>query len=256
MADSTAQSRQAITAAIVDACHRLYAKGFVSATDGNVSARLPGGNILTTRTGINKGMVTAQDLVEISPGGEVVSGRSRPSTETGMHLFIYRERQDVAAVVHAHPPYATGFATARQPLEGCLYPEVIVGFGAIPLAEYATPSTSEVADSLRPYVRSADAILLTNHGVVTYGADVYDAYYKMEKVEHSAQITFIARLLGGEKRLSAGELDRLRHVSAQSYGKDFSGKVSCAVAGAEEDLSDDEVRQYIRKRLASKGVIP
>ena len=255
MADSTAQSRQAVTAAILDACHRLYAKGFVSATDGNVSARLPGGNILTTRTGINKGMVTAQDLVEISPGGDVVGGRSRPSTETGMHQFIYRERQDVAAVVHAHPPYATGFATAREPLEGCLFPEVIVGFGAIPLAEYATPSTSEVADSLRPFVRSADAILLTNHGVVTYGTDVYDAYYKMEKVEHSAQITFIARLLGGEKRLSAVELDRLRQVSVQSYGKDFSGKVSCAVAGVEEDLSDDEVRQYIRKRLASKGLI-
>ena len=172
-----------------------------------------------------------------------------------MHQFIYRERQDVAAVVHAHPPYATGFATAREPLEGCLFPEVIVGFGAIPLAEYATPSTSEVADSLRPFVRSADAILLTNHGVVTYGTDVYDAYYKMEKVEHSAQITFIARLLGGEKRLSAVELDRLRQVSVQSYGKDFSGKVSCAVAGVEEDLSDDEVRQYIRKRLASKGLI-
>jgi L-fuculose-phosphate aldolase len=256
MPDSTAQSRQAITAAILDVCHRLYAKGFVSATDGNVSARLPGGNILTTRTGINKGMVSAQDLVEISPGGEVVSGRTRPSTETGMHLFIYRERQDVTAVVHAHPPYATGFATARQPLEGCLYPEVIVGFGAIPLADYATPSTSEVADSLRPYVRSADAILLTNHGVVAYGTDVHDAYYKMEKVEHSAQITFIARLLGGEKRLSAEELDRLRHVSVQSYGKDFSGKVSCAVAGVDEELSDDDVRQYVRKRLASKGVIP
>jgi L-fuculose-phosphate aldolase len=255
MAESTAQSRQAITAAILDACHRLYARGFVSATDGNVSARLPGGNILTTRTGINKGMVTAQDLVEITAGGEVVAGRSRPSTETGMHLFIYRERKDIAAVVHAHPPYATGFATARQPLEGCLYPEVIVGFGAIPLAGYATPSTPEVADSLRPYVRSADAILLTNHGVVAYGADVYDAYYKMEKVEHSAQITFIARLLGGEKRLSAEELDRLRHVSVQSYGKDFSGKVACAVAGDDQDLSDGEVRQYIEKRLASMGII-
>jgi L-fuculose-phosphate aldolase len=255
MADSTAQSRQAVTAAILDACHRLCAKGFVSATDGNVSARLSNGNVLTTRTGINKGMVTAQDLVEITPGGEVVAGRSRPSTETGMHQFIYRERLDVAAVVHAHPPYATGFATARQPLEGCLYPEVIVGFGAIPLAEYATPSTSEVADSLRPYVRSADAILLTNHGVVTYGTDVYDAYYKMEKVEHSAQITFIARMLGGEKRLSAGELDRLRQVSVQSYGKDFSGKVSCAVAGVEDDLSDNEIREYIEKRLASMGVI-
>jgi len=254
MENGSAHNRQETAAAIVDVCHRLAAGGLVAATDGNVSARLPSGNILTTRTGISKGSVTAQDLVEITPAGEVVSGRSRPSTENGMHLFIYRERRDVNAVVHAHPPYATGFATARQPLEGCLYPEVIVGFGAIPLAEYATPSTPEVAESLRPYVRSADAILLTNHGVVTYGADVVDAYHKMEKVEHSAKITFIARLLGGEKKLTAAELDRLRQVSVQSYGKDFSGKVACAVSG-DDEISGDEVRQYIEKRLAAMGII-
>ncbi len=255
MAESAAKSRQAVTSAILDASHRLYAKGFVSATDGNVSARLPGGNVLTTRTGINKGSVTARDLVELTPAGEVVGGSSRPSTETGMHLFIYREREDIGAVVHAHPPYATGFATAREPLEGCLFPEVIVGFGAIPLAVYATPSTSEVAESLRPYVRSADAILLTNHGVVAYGADVYDAYYKMEKVEHAAQITFVARLLGGEKRLSAGELDRLRQVSVQSYGKDFSTRVACATSGVDKDMGESELREYIEKRLAAKGIV-
>ncbi|HTY57964.1 MAG TPA: class II aldolase/adducin family protein [Bacteroidota bacterium] len=256
MAETALQSRHALTAAIIDVCHRLEAKGLVSATDGNVSARLPGGNILTTRTGINKGMVTAQDLVEITPAGDLVAGRSRPSTETGMHLFIYRERKDVGSVVHAHPPYATGFATAREPLEGCLFPEVIVGFGAIPLAEYATPSTTEVAESLRPYVRSAEAILLTNHGAVTYGTDVYDAYYRMEKVEHAARITFIARVLGGEKRLSADELGRLSRVSVQSYGKDFSGKIPCAVAGDDREMSDGEVRRYIEQRLASMGVIP
>jgi L-fuculose-phosphate aldolase len=255
MGDASVLSRQAVVAAILDACHRLYEKGFVTATDGNVSARLANGNILTTRTGINKGAVTAHDLVELTLRGDVLSDRSRPSTETGMHLFIYQERPDVAAVVHAHPPYATGFATAREPLEGCLYPEVIVGFGAIPLADYATPSTPEVAKSLRPYVRSADAILLTNHGVVAYGKDVYDAYYRMEKVEHSAHITFIARLLGGEKKLSAEELGRLRDVSVQSYGKDFSGKIACAVAGEDGEMSDDEVRKYIRSRLTSLGVI-
>ena len=256
MAAANPGNRQTIAAAIVDACHRLYARSFVTATDGNVSARLPNGNILTTRTGINKGSVSGQDLVEITPAGDVLSGRWRPSTETGMHLFIYRERPDVAAVVHAHPAFATGFATARQPLESCLFPEVIVGFGAIPLAEYATPSTPEVAESLRPYVRTAEAILLTNHGVVTYGADVEEAYYRMEKVEHAARITFIARQLGGEKRLSAEELARLSDVSVQSYGKDFSGKIACAVAGEDQEMSEDEVRRYIEKRLSSIGVIP
>jgi L-fuculose-phosphate aldolase len=152
-------------------------------------------------------------------------------------------------VVHAHPPHATGFATARVPLTACLFPEVIVGLGAIPLAIYATPSTQEVAQSLSPYVKSADAVLLSNHGVVTYGKDVEDAFNKMEKVEHAAHITFVAKMLGGEKALTSSDIDKLRSISAASYGKDFSGKIACEPAGKDASLSEREIKDMIRQVL-------
>ena len=209
-----------VAAAIVDACHRLAEAGFVAPTDGNVSARLPGGNILTTPTGVNKGMVTIRDLIEVYPDGDQVKGTLQPSTELPMHLFIYHERSDVSAVVHAHPPYATAFATVRLPIEENLFPEVIIGFGRIPLAVYATPSTSEVADSIAPYVHASDAILLSNHGAVTYGTNPLEAFFKMQKVEHSARIAFIARMLGGGKQLTAEEVGRLKAAWALAQGGD------------------------------------
>jgi L-fuculose-phosphate aldolase len=198
-----------IAVQLVTVCKILYERGFVTATDGNVSSRLPNGNILTTPTSLNKGRVTVDDLVEVDLRGTPLNGRQAPSMEIGMHLFIYQKRADVHAVVHAHPTYATGFATARIPLDQPLFPEVIFGLGAIPLAEFATPSTKEVADSIAPYVGSSNAILLSNHGVVTYGKDLDDAYFKMEKLEHAAHITFVARMLGGEKRLTADQVDKL-----------------------------------------------
>jgi L-fuculose-phosphate aldolase len=194
---------------LVAVCRALYARGFVSANDGNVSARLPSGNILTTPTALNKGRVTENDLVEVTINGSPVGSGPAPSSELGMHLFIYQQRVDVNAVVHAHPTYATGFATARIPLDQPLYPEVIFGLGAIPLADFATPTTKEVADSIAPFVHSANAILLTNHGVVAFGKNLDDAYFKMEKVEHAAHITFVARMLGGEKSLTVEQVGKL-----------------------------------------------
>jgi L-fuculose-phosphate aldolase len=246
---------------LINICHRLYANRFVTATDGNVSVRLENSNILTTRSGINKGLVTESDLVEVDMKQNLSSLmphpsslKSKPSTEVGMHIYIYFQRPDVNAIVHAHPPYATGFATARQPLNECLFPEVIVGLGAIPLAEYATPSTDEVAKSLEPYVKVADAILLANHGVVTYGKDLWDAYFKMEKVEHAAHITFIARMLGGEKPLTQEEVEKLRAISNQSYGKDFSKKIACETSCSSEEKSvtspsDEEIRELVKKMI-------
>ena len=200
---------------IVAVCRDLYKNGFVTATDGNVSARLPNGNILATPTSVNKGRVNDSDLVEVTLDGVAVRAGQVPSMELGMHLFVYRERPDVRAVVHAHPPYATGFATARIPLDQPLFPEVIFGLGAIPLAEFATPSTPEVAASIAPFVTTSNAILLMNHGVVTYGKDLDDAYFKMEKVEHAAHIIFVARVLGGEKTLTAGQVQNLTSVFNQ-----------------------------------------
>ena len=241
---------------LIGICHSLYAKGFVAATDGNVSARMENGNVLTTRTSVNKGMVRAEDLVETDMSGNPVPSKGnsptvRPSTEIGMHLFIYSRRPDVRAIVHAHPPYATGFATAGIALDRCIAPEVIVGLGAIPLASYATPSTAEVAASLEPLVKTADAILLANHGVVTYGKNLSDAYYKMEKVEHTAHVSFVARMLGGEKILSQTDIAKLMAISGESYGKDFSGAPACSTGP--EDPSDapaaDELRSIVREMI-------
>ena len=248
---------QKIITDLVDISHRVYDRGFVTATDGNISARLPNGNILATPTAINKGLVRADDLVEVDGQGNLVSGLRRPSTELEMHLYIYDHRPDVHAVVHAHPPYATGFATARIPLTDCLFPEVIVGLGAIPLAQYATPSTPEVVESISPFVDRADAILLANHGVVTSGQDLHDAYFKMEKVEHAAHITFIARLLGGEKPLSEAEIEKLRAISSESYRKDFSEKAACTPSRDARSGSplytEEELRTIVREVIERLG---
>ncbi|MGH2566736.1 MAG: class II aldolase/adducin family protein [Bacteroidota bacterium] len=253
-------SRTDIAHQLILVCHRLSEKGFVTAMDGNVSARLENGNILVTPSALNKGRVATSDLVEVKANGEPVTLNRKPSTELDMHLFIYRVRADVQAVVHAHPTYATGFATARIPLNECLFPEVIVGLGAIPLAPYATPSTKEVAEALAPYVGTADAILLSNHGVVTYGKDLDDAYFKMEKVEHAAHIAFVARMLGGEKPLTAAEIEKLRAISQPSYGKEFESKIACLPRKAsfrgepadEEVLSDADIKKFIRDVLKEK----
>ena len=243
-----------IVGPFIEICHRVEAKGFVAATDGNISARLPDGNILVTPASLNKGFVGAGDLVEVSPDGVHVNGKGKPSSEMDIHLAIYKSRPDVNAVVHCHPVYATAFATARIPLTECLFPEVIVGLGAIPLAPYATPSTKEVVESIAPYVKTADAILLSNHGVVTYGKNLWDAYFKMEKVEQSAHIQYAARMLGGEKVLSANEVAKLRAISASHYGKDFSGKPGCEVDPSSQDIEITEeefhtIVEEVKKRL-------
>jgi len=250
---------QPLIETFLEVCQRVEAKGLVAATDGNVSARLPNGNIIATPTAINKGFVRAGDIVELDPNGLRVGGKKNPSTEIDMHLFIYESRPDVRAVVHCHPVYATAFATARIPLSECLFPEVIVGMGAVPLAPYATPSTKEVRDSIAPFVGSADAILLANHGAVTYGTDLWDAYFKMEKLEHAARVQYLARTLGGEKPLTAEEVAKLRTISGPSYGKDFSRKPTCEPAGeaGEPEFTDEQVAsivEEVKRRLRNAKI--
>jgi L-fuculose-phosphate aldolase len=250
-----AATREDLTRGIVEVCHRLWARGLVAATDGNVSARLSAGSFLTTRTGVGKGLAAPADVLEVNVNGEAIGSPLAPSTELGMHLAIYAARPDVGAVVHAHPPYATAFAVAGQGMPDCVFPEVIVGLGAIPLAEYATPSTPEVAASLAPYVQSASAILLKNHGVVTYGKDLAEAYFKMEKVEHAAHILLLARLLGGESVLTAEQMQKLAAISTVAYGKALRPENACIPAAeppAEEPRAsghDDEILSAIRQMI-------
>ena len=202
---------------LVELGRRMHEKSFVAANDGNLSYRLSDDHIITTPTGVSKGFMSPEQMVVVDIDGKVLSG-GKPSTELLMHLFFYRERPEVRAVVHAHPIYATGFATAGLSFDQCVSPEIIATLGSIPLAKYGTPSTNELPETLRPFVHLHDAILLANHGVVTAGKDLQDAYYKLERLEHYAHIIFIARLLGGERPLSKEDVEKLQAIRA-TYGQ-------------------------------------
>lgn len=204
----TAISESTLRQTMVEIGRRMYNRGYVAANDGNISVRLDSDRILTTPTGVSKGFMAPEKMVIVDLTGKPLSD-GRPSTELPMHLFIYRERPDVQAVVHAHPPFATGFATAGMPLDKCVLAEVIVTIGSIPLAAYGTPSTEELPNTLKPFIHSCEAFLMANHGSVTIGRDLMDAYFKMERVEHFAKIVFIARALGGERVLPKEQVQKL-----------------------------------------------
>jgi L-fuculose-phosphate aldolase len=198
--------------------HMLHQRGFVAAMDGNLSTRLKGDRILVTPTGLSKGAMRPTDMVIVDLEGNRVAGRRNVTSEIGMHLLIYRERPDVQAIVHAHPPTATGFAAAGIALTEPLVCEVVMGLGCIPLARYGTPGTSELAQTLEPYVPNYDAILMSNHGVVTYGDTLEHAYMKMETVEHFAQIALVTHLLGRQQPLKAGEIEKLLLARTRYFG--------------------------------------
>ncbi len=187
----------------------LYERGYIVACEGNLSVRLDAARILTTPAGLNKGMLSPEDLVITSLEGKHLSGPRRASSELAMHLLIYRLRPDVQAICHAHPPTATGFAAAGRALDLALLPEVVVNLGQIPLAKYGTPGTTELSATLEPYVPHYDAILMSNHGAVTCGPDLLAAFHRMETVEQFAKIMLITDLLGNAKLLSGREVAKL-----------------------------------------------
>ncbi|HEV2961023.1 MAG TPA: class II aldolase/adducin family protein [Candidatus Angelobacter sp.] len=187
----------------------LHQRGYVAACDGNISVRMGQNLVLCTPTSISKGMMTPDDLVLVDMNGQQQNGKRHPSTELGMHLLFYSLRPHVRAVVHAHPPTATGFAAAGISLEEPLVAEVVVSCGKIPLARYGTPGTPDLADALKPLIPRHDALLMANHGVVTCGHDLLNAYMKMETVEHYAQIALVARQLGPTRPLPAEEIRKL-----------------------------------------------
>lgn len=211
---------------IIECGRRLYTKGFVAANDGNISVKISEQEIIATPTGCSKGFMRVEDLVTLDRHGNVLSGSTQPSTEIRMHLAIYEERPDIQAVVHAHPVYATGFATANIPLSECVLAEIITTLGSVPMAPYATPSTRDLADSVRPIIRHADTCLLANHGVVACGRDVFDAYYKLERVEHYAHILLVAKMLGGERILSPDEVNKLYQIRNR-YGTQNNKTPGC-----------------------------
>lgn len=200
---------------IVAVGRRLWRRGLVGGSEGNVSVRLGGGRILATPSGACKGFLEPGDLVLTDMGGRPL-GAGRPSSELKMHVAIYALRDDVRAVVHAHPPTATGFAIAGESMDECVTPEVIATLGWVPLVPYGTPSTAELPERIAPYVAAHDALLLANHGAVTYAATLARAIDVMESLEQAAKSLLTARLLGRVRRLSKGEVERLRRVDV--YG--------------------------------------
>lgn len=206
---------------LVEICHRVYEKGFVSAYDGNISTVTPNNTFLITRSAVRKGDVTENDILEVDTSGSVINGRGRISTEFKIHLFAYSRRPEVNAVVHCHPVYATALATLGEGITENYFPEVVLTLGKVPLCKYATPSTDELPLSMEPYINYAWAFLLQNHGAVTLGKNLKDAYNKMEKLEHTAQILFAAKLLGGAKQLPKEKVNELLSIAKENYGLDI-----------------------------------
>lgn len=196
----------------------IHQREYIAATDGNLSIRLDAQRILTTPTGMSKGMMEPDDLVVVDTKGKKLDGRRDASSEIQMHLLIYRRRPDINAVVHAHPPVATGYAAAGLPLNQALISEVVLALGCIPLAQYGTPGTPELSDALSPLVGTYDAILMANHGVVTYGDDLLRAYMRMETVEHFARISLVTQLLGRQTLLSREDVEKLAEARARYFG--------------------------------------
>ena len=201
-------------------CHLIYEKQFVAAQDGNISAKLPDGNIMCTPTRCNKGFAKAEDMIVIDTKGNKLRGGRKPSSEIAMHLLIYELRPDIKAVVHAHPACATAYAAAGIPLNKALISEVVLSLGCVPLTQYGTPGTPELTDALKPYIPNFDALLLANHGVVTYGTDLEDAFNRMDTVEHFAKISVYTRILGQERLLTPEDVEKLWVQRQKYYGLD------------------------------------
>ena len=188
---------------------RLYDRNLVAATDGNLSVRLNDGRYLCTPSGVSKGYMLPKDLVIADGEGRLLEGAGKVTSEFFTHLAAYEERPDVQAVVHAHPLTATALTAMGVSLEDPIIPEVVVALGGVPTAPYATPGTKEGADSLRPYIRTCDAVMLFRHGAVTVGGSLLDAYHKLEKLEHAAELVFLLKQLGEPPLLDSEQIRKL-----------------------------------------------
>jgi L-fuculose-phosphate aldolase len=190
-------------------CRHLAARGLIAGQDGNISVRLSATRLLVTPSGLIKANLVPADMVEVDLAGRRVRGRRKPTSELDLHLRIHRLRSDVGAVVHAHPPTATGFAVAGAGLDRFVLPELVVLVGPVPLVPYGTPGTPELGDRVEPYLDQHDALLLANHGAVTMAPTIEGAWIRMESLEHAARILLVARMLGKVTELGAEAVTRL-----------------------------------------------
>ncbi len=243
---------------IVDIGKRVYNKNFVAANDGNISVRVGPNTIWCTPTGVSKGFMTQDMMVKMDLSGKILSGRSKPSSEVKMHLKVYNENPDTNAVVHAHPPVATSFAIAGISLEKPISPEAVVLLGRVPLAPYATPGTQEVPDSIAPFCKDYHAVLLANHGALTWGRDLTEAYFRMESLEHYALMLMnTTNIINKSNELDCGQIADLMEIR-NKLGIKTGGVPPCDInKSATNDLeanqtSSDATKQQVIESIVAK----
>ncbi|AZV56520.1 class II aldolase/adducin family protein [Clostridium sp. AWRP] len=205
-----------LRAQIVETGKRLQQRFFVASNDGNISVKLEDNIILITPTGVNKGEVCSDQIVKVDLDGNVIEGHMKVTSEIKMHLIVYKMRNDIKAVVHAHPPAATAFAVSGEKLdEPTILPEAIFSLGKVGYCDYGTPSTCEVSQSVEKEIPYSDALLLANHGALTVGKDVMDAYYKMENLEMVSKITLYTKIIGNVRTLNKEQIEKLNRVKKE-----------------------------------------
>ncbi|MEB2301827.1 class II aldolase/adducin family protein [Lysinibacillus xylanilyticus] len=213
-------SEQVLKEQICDIGKRMYMKDMGAANDGNISLKISENSFLCTPTGVSKGFMTSDMICKINSQGEVIEENllnTKPSSEIKMHLRVYEERPDVTAVVHAHPLYATAFAICGIPLNKQIMPESTIFLGEVPIAEYGTPSTEELPNSIVPYLQNHDAILLANHGALTCGIDLMSAYFKMESMEFYAKLLYLTSVIGEPKELTKEQVTTLVQLREEKF---------------------------------------
>ena len=252
---------------ICDIGKRIYDRRMVAANDGNISVKISDNEFLCTPTGVSKGFMTPEYICKIDGEGNVLQANKgfKPSSEIKMHLRVYKHRPDVQAVVHAHPIYATSFAIAGIPLTQPIMPEAVIALGCVPIAEYGTPSTTEIPDNVEKYLPYYDAVLLENHGALTFSNSLLAAYHKMESVEFYAELLFLSKQLGGPKEFTKEQLKKLYDVRrafnmsgkhpADLCPNNKNGCVSCHNCGipdcavAEDTTADADLIAQITKKV-------
>ncbi|MBE7060639.1 MAG: class II aldolase/adducin family protein [Ruminococcaceae bacterium] len=255
---------------ICDIGKRIYNRGMVAANDGNISVKLSDNEFLCTPTGVSKGFMTPEYICKVDAEGKVIQANPgfKPSSEIKMHMRVYKKRPDVQSVVHAHPSYATAFAIAGIPLTQPIMPEAVIALGCVPIAPYGTPSTEEIPDAVEKYLQHFDAVLLENHGALSYSDSLLNAYHKMESLEFYAELLYKANQLGGPKELSKAQVERLYEIRRQfglkgKHPADVclnakDGKASCHGCGgscknAGGSVDSDMVAAITRKVMEQLG---
>ncbi len=193
--------------------HRIWQQGLSPGTGGNISIRVSKNKILISPTLTSMGFMQPKELCFLDLWGKILSSRSKPSSESKIHLAVYNSRPEINAVIHAHPPFASAFAVTDQHLSTFIQPETFVFLGKVPLVEYGTPSTDELPNNLKKYISSGlNTFLLENHGVLCIGEDLERTYFNLEILENLAKITVISRLIGGEREISKEKLIELKKL--------------------------------------------